>query len=206
MCDVNVDEEPNNWLYSEYIDVSRAQKVHITVTYSINLQCKSGLRSCKEVFYGYVMESNTNKDAVFIPSPLTNYNLYRNVSSLNLRTPGIETAVIIPLAVKTTHIVIAIRDQGACGKIHSVKVSYLVCPEKTLGESLIFFPQTVPSLNGSLFVEGKCAENSVQIKQGRLIASCESIAGEWNLSRLEGRCVCKEGMERTDTTCKGMPI
>ena len=84
----------------------------------------------------------------------------------------------------------------------SVKVSYKVCIEKTLEDSLVSLPLTV-SQEESTPVEGICGENSVQIVPGILTVFCDSD-GEWNSSRLENRCVCKKKMENTGGRCSGM--
>ena len=203
MCDVDVDKEPNNWLYSGYINVEKAQKVDITVAYHISKPCsdENQYKTCKVVFYGYVMESNTSVDAAFMPNPLTNHSLYRNISSFNLRTLRTKTTVIIPLSVKTKYIVLAFHDQGACAYLYSVKVSYNVCRARSLAQPLVSLPRTIAPVKESLLVEGTCALNSFQ--DGSLIVPCESN-GEWNFSLLEGRCVCEEGKENNKGKCRGM--
>ena len=81
----------------------------------------------------------------------------------------------------------------------SVKVSYKVCFEKTLEDSLVSLPSTV-SLVESTPVQGICMANSRQIGPGNLTVVCDSD-GEWNTSLLESRCVCKEDMENRDGFC-----
>ncbi|XP_067029890.1 ephrin type-A receptor 5-like [Acropora muricata] len=83
--------------------------------------------------------------------------------------------------------------------IVSVKVSYKVCLEKTLKDSLVSFPSTIAQVE-STPVQGICMANSVQIVPGNLTAFCDSD-GEWNTSCLESRCVCKEDMESTRGVC-----
>ena len=86
-----------------------------------------------------------------------------------------------------------------------MKVSYGVCAEKTLSESLVSLPQTMPPLRNlqSIPVEGTCATDSVQAVQRSMIVFCES-SGEWNTSLLEGRCICKENTENKGGICKGV--
>ena len=86
--------------------------------------------------------------------------------------------------------------------IVSVKVSYKVCLEKTLKDSLVSFPSTIAQVE-STPVQGICMANSVQIVPGNLTAFCDSD-GEWNTSCLESRCVCKEDMESTRGVCTGL--
>ena len=86
-----------------------------------------------------------------------------------------------------------------------MKVSYHVCVGKTLKDSLVSLPQTLPPLRNlpSIPVEGNCTTDSVLTVQGSMTVLCES-SGEWNTSLLEGRCVCKENRQNTGGICSGM--
>ena len=86
--------------------------------------------------------------------------------------------------------------------MYSVKISYKVCIKKTLEDSLVLLPLTI-SQEESTPVQGICSDNSVQIVPGNLTIFCDSD-GEWNTSRLESRCVCKEDMENRGGVCLGM--
>ena len=86
--------------------------------------------------------------------------------------------------------------------MYSVKISYNVCIEKTLEDSLVLIPFTV-SQRESTPVQGICLASSVQIMPGNLTVLCDSN-GEWNTSRLESRCICKEDMENRGGVCIGM--
>ena len=100
------------------------------------------------------------------------------------------------------YIVIGIRDQGGCRKWYSVKISYKVCIEKTLEDSLVSLPST-NSQGESTHVQGICSANCVQIVPGNLTVLCDSDS-EWNTSRLESRCVCEEDMENKAGVCTGI--
>ena len=80
------------------------------------------------------------------------------------------------------YIVLGIRDQGGCRKLYSVKVSYKVCFEKALKDSLVSFPSAFAQV-GSTFAQGIFMANSWQIVPGNLTIFCDSY-GEWNTSRL----------------------
>ena len=86
-----------------------------------------------------------------------------------------------------------------------MKASYNVCVAKTLRDSLVSLPRTLPPLRNhqSIEIEGSCATDSVQAVQGSMTVLCES-SGEWNTSLLEGRCVCKINMENKGGMCEGM--
>ena len=95
-----------------------------------------------------------------------------------------------------------IRDQGGCRTLDSVKISSKVCIKKTLEDSLVLLPLTI-SREKSTPVQGSCGKNSRQIVPGNLTVFCDSD-GEWNASRLEIRCDCKEDMENRGGVCLGM--
>ena len=84
----------------------------------------------------------------------------------------------------------------------SVKISYKMCIEKTLEDSLVYVPSIVSQAEPTP-VQGICGKNSKQIVNGNLTVLCDGD-GEWNTSRLESRCVCKEGMENRGGVCTGM--
>ena len=149
----------------------------------------------------YVWESNTSVATVQIPHPIEDFYLYRSFSNITLKSDQ-ETNLTVPLHVTSNYIVLGIRDQGGCRTLFSVKVSYKVCFEKTLKDSLVSLPSTA-SLVESTPVQGICMANSKQILPGNLTVFCDSD-GEWNTSRLESRCVCKEDTENERGDCKGM--
>ena len=86
--------------------------------------------------------------------------------------------------------------------MYSVKISYKVCIETTLEDCLVSLPSTICE-EESTPVQGNCSANSVQIMPDNLTVLCDSD-GEWNTSRLESRCVCKEDMENKAGVCQGM--
>ena len=152
------------------------------------------------------METNIKFDTALIPSPLKNASLYRHISTFHPEAIKSRTTSIAPFLVSTKYLVLGFRDQGACIQLHSVKVSYNVCPEDTLRKSLIHLTKTIAPSNDSesIIVKGSCISGSVHMK-GSLNVPCKS-SGEWNASGLEGRCVCKEDMENKGGMCKGIPF
>ena len=201
ICNPNNPQEPNNWLRSlEVIEVGDIQRLDVTFRYS-SRQCLQSASFCKEFFYAYVWESNTSVTTREIPHPINDFQLYRRFANIT-RQSDQETNLTVPLHVTSKYIVLGIRDQGGCRTLYSVKVSYKVCSEKTLEDSLVSLPSTV-SLVKATPVQGICEANSRQIVPGNLTVFCD-IDGEWNTSRLESRCVCKEDMENTRGVCTGM--
>ena len=156
---------------------------------------------CNNSFSAYVWESNTT---INIPHPITSYSSYRRFATIN-HPQNADHSLTIPLEVNSKFIVLGFRDQGGCRRLYSVKVSYNVCVGKTLKDSLVSLPQTLPQLRNkqSIPVEGNCTTDSVQAVQGSMTVLCEST-GDWNTSLLEGRCVCKESRQNSGGICSGM--
>ena len=200
ICNRYNPQEPNNWLRSSVIEVGDIQRLDVTFRY-FSQQCGQSEPFCKETFHAYVWESNTSATAEQIPHPINDFQLYRHFGNIT-RQSDQDTNLTVPLHVTSKYIVLGIRDQGGCRTLYSVKVSYKVCSEMTLEDSLVSLPSTV-SLVESIPVQGICMANSRQIVPGNLTVFCDSD-GEWNTSRLESRCVCKEDLENTRGVCTGM--
>ena len=196
-------KQPNRWLRSGIIPVGDIQRLEVTVKYSFT-NCPSLFTFCNESFFAYVWESNTSVLSDKIPHPINSFGSYRLFAIIN-RPPNYPTVLTIPLEVKSNFIVLGFRDQGGCRTLFSVKVSYTICPRKTLKDSLISLPQTLSPLSimESIPVNGSCATESVQAVQGSMIVHCVS-SGEWKASSLEGRCFCKENMENKGGICQGI--
>ncbi|XP_015760258.1 PREDICTED: ephrin type-A receptor 4-like isoform X3 [Acropora digitifera] len=202
ICNPNNPQEPNNWLRNpEVIEVGDIHRLDVTFRY-FSQRCGQSASFCKESFYAYVWESNTSVSSLQIPHPVNDFQLYRRFANIT-RQSDQETILTVPLHVTNKYIVLGIRDQGGCRTLYSVKVSYKVCSEKILEDSLVSLPSTV-SLVKSTPVQGICVANSRQILPGNLTVLCESD-GEWNTSRLDRGCVCKEQMENRDGFCTACP-
>ena len=197
-------QQPNRWLRSGIIPVGDIQRLDVTVKYSSSKCASLSFIFCNDSVFAYVWESNTSVTSDKIPKPISSFGSYRIFGTIN-RPQNNPTVLTIPLEVKSKFIVLGFRDQGGCRILFSVKVSYTICPRKTLKDSLISLPQALSpfGIMESIPVNGSCATDSVQAVYGSMIVHCES-RGEWNTSRLEGRCFCKESMENTGGICKGI--
>ena len=160
----------------------------VTIRYFTHA-CKPSASFCKEYFYAYVWESNISVTPQQIPDPIKDFQRYRRFA--NVTRQLYKTNLTVPLEVTSKNIVMGIRDQGGCRTLYSVKISSKVCIKKTLEDSLVLLPLTISRAN------------SRQIVPGNLTVFCDSD-GEWNASRLESRCVCKEDMENRGGVCLGM--
>ena len=200
ICNLNKTQEPNNWLQSYLIEVGDIQRLDVTFRYSSH-QCLQSDSFCKESFYAYVWESNTSVTMEQIPHPINDFHLYRRFANIT-RQSDQETNLTVPLHVTNKYIVLGIRDQGGCRTLYSVKVSYKVCVKKTLKDRLVSFPFMLAQVE-STPAQVICMANSRQIVPGNLTVLCDSD-GEWNISRLDGGCVCKEDMKNKYGFCTGM--
>ena len=205
-CDISLDSfpQPNNWLRSDPIEVhSGVKTVLVTIEYKTN-NCSSysdkGGKYCKNYLHLYEHQSWQPTS----PDPLKNNATYDKIAKTAASALGIRVTQIFRVDVKGKYIVLAFHDQGSCSALFSVTVSYYVCPRLTQISSLVFLPQTVAPANNSQPVEVSCVSDAVH-KQGVLSLDCQSD-GIWNISSLNGRCICKEDMENTGGECKGIII
>lgn len=109
----------------------------------------------------------------------------------------------VGIPVKGRFIALAFHNQGSCSVIYSVIVSYFFCPEFTVTSGLVFLPRSMAPESNSEPVEGRCVIDAVHY-QGTVVLDCQSD-GFWNISSLQGSCVCKEDMENAGGECRGIP-
>ena len=209
-CDVGLTQSnprPNSWLISNQIAVEEANRIDITVEY-LNRKCSSfsspsnGGRYCVNDFDLYLNQSdNAIADQAKYPNPLNNTAAYENVTRFRHSQRTLKT---IQVFIKGNYFILAFHNYGGCNVLYSVKVTYNVCPEETLSDSLVSLPRTVAPVNHSesIRVQGNCNEDTVQVP-GSLYVHCERN-GEWNVSGLEGRCICKEDMQNVGGNCEGL--
>ena len=200
ICNRHSSQETNSWLRSKVVEVGDTERLDVTFRY-LSHRCDPPVGFCKEYFYAYVWESNTSVEDQQIPHPINAFQLYRLFANIT-RQSDKEKNLTVPLQVTSKYIVLGIRDQGGCRVLYSVKVSYKVCGAKTLEDSLVTLP-SISTQEESTLVQGNCTADSVQIVPGNLTVVCDSN-GEWNASRLESSCVCKESSENIAGVCKGM--
>ena len=200
-CDISEDAypQPNNWLRSDPIEVhSGVTAVYITLEYrTANCSVRNGGKYCKEYFDLYVHQSGQPT----YPDPLTNNATYEKIAETAPSALSIRVSQTFSVDVKRKYIVLAFHDQGSCTVLYSVAVKYYVCPETVHVGGLVNLPRTMAPANSSEPVLSGCTKNSVH-EQGVLRVNCQSD-GVWNMSSLNGRCICLEDMENTRGECKG---
>ena len=197
-------QEPKNWLRSTPIDVHSIDRVSVSVKYTITSFCsfQPSNTFCTENIGVYVWESDLKVTSDLIPNPLTSNSSYREIATIRGQASG--QTISLALHLTRRYIVLGFLDQGGCKILSSVRITYNICPETTLRDSLVKLRETVApsSVFESTLVEGTCTADSFHV-QGSLNVTCES-SGQWNVSQFEGKCVCKEDMENVGETCTGM--
>ena len=203
-CDISLNghPQPNNWLRSKPIGIhSGVKAVHITIE-NLTRNCSSysdnGGKYCKEYFDLYVHQSEQPIE----PHPLTDNASYDKIARTAPSALGIRVSQTFRVTVKGKYIVLAFHDQGSCTVLYSVAFKYYFCPETVHVGRLVYLPRTIAPENNSELVVANCIKNAVH-EQGIFRVNCQSN-GVWNLSSLNGRCVCKEDMENTRVGCKGI--
>ena len=202
------DPQPDSWLISDQIDVSKANRIDITAEYRIT-GCSTfpnnGGPYCDEKLDLYINLSDQYiGDGSRYPDPFNHTAAYEKVAEIRQPT-NLRTSVTIHIGlVKGKHVILAFHNSGACTILYSVKVTYNACPYETFSDSLGSLPRTVAPANDSesIQVQGNCSRDAVQVA-GNLYVRCQSN-GEWSINGLEGRCICKEDMQNVGGKCEGM--
>ena len=197
-------QEPKNWLRSTLIDVKSIDRVTVSVRYTITSFCSSQPSNtfCTDNIGVYVWESDLKVTSDLIPEPLTSNSSYREFATIRGQANGQTISLALRLAKR--YIVLGFLDQGGCKILSSVRIAYNICPKTTLHESLVDLRETVApfSVVESILVEGTCTADSFHV-QGSLNVTCDS-SGQWNVSQVEGKCVCNEDKENVGGACTGM--
>lgn len=210
-CDVSLppsNPHPDNWLISDQISIRDANRIDITVDYFIT-SCSTfpnnGGSYCENVFDLYVNHSDQLiADKSQYPDPLSNRVAYEKTAAIRQATNK-RISETINVLVKGKYVILAFHNYGACSTLFSVKVTYNFCPEETLINTLMTLPRTVAPANDSnpIRVEGSCAKDTVRAP-GSLFVYCQS-SGDWSMSGLQGRCICKEDLQNVEGKCQACP-
>ena len=172
--------------------------VYITLEYRTVNCSGNGGKYCKEYFDLYVRQSEqpTEND------PLRNNVTYEKIARTAPSALSTRVSQTFSVNVKGKYTVLAFHDQGSCTVLLSVIFKYYFCPETVHDGGLVYLPRTIAPANNSEPVVGSCTNNAVH-EQDILKVNCQSD-GVWNLSSLNGRCICMEDMENTRGECKGI--
>ena len=215
VCDVG-GLKPSNWLRSDAIHHNNFRKLDISINYTMR-RCSSfgdvnARQNCTENFDVYAYQFPADLSESRPPPGNRNFSKIGTVGLSPTSANGSSGAVRnarLSLFVQegTSKVFFDIHDQGSCLNLYSFVVSYNVCQEKTVADSLVVLPQTVAPSNASevFKVLGRCAPNSHSRSQD-LFAFCDS-SGEWTMpANSDGQCLCKAGWEKSVTECKGLRL
>jgi len=138
------------------------------------------------------------------PDPLNNRKAYEKTAVIR-QVPNKRSSETINVRVKGKYVILAFHNYGACTTMFSVQVTYNVCPDAILRNTLMILPRTVAPANDSnpIRVEGSCDKDTVYVR-GSSFVYCQSN-GVWNTSGLQGKCICKEDMQNVEGKCQGTP-
>lgn len=213
MCDLKA-KKPSNWLTSDSLYPRNVKEIHITINYTISLRCASlrkdsHRRNCKEEFDVYGYQTLEEASGSNLDQKKGNFSKIQTVSPSgnisNMSAIPWEVAKFsLSIKERTTRVILAIHDSGACFALNSFMVTYSVCPDVVLPDSLLVLPQTVAPTNESEIVRvpGKCVDNSKETLQGP-----EAICGKngkWILAdSAKEACLCNPGWQRDVAKCRG---
>ena len=178
-------QEPKNWLRSTLIDVHGIDRVSVSVRYTLNPFCSSHPNTfCTDNIRVFVWESDLKVTSDLVPDPLISNSSYREFATI--RRQGSGQTISLALQLTKGYIVLGFLDQGGCKILSSVRITYNICPETTLRDSLVKLRETVApsSVFESILVAGTCTVDSFHV-QGSLNVTCES-SGQWNVSQFKG--------------------
>ncbi|PFX12404.1 Proto-oncogene tyrosine-protein kinase receptor Ret [Stylophora pistillata] len=210
VCDIaSKNEEPKNWLLTEYIYIKGATRLNIEVTYSLlNCPLASVGPFCRTNFTLYSYHTDYKLD--YVPDP-TNLKFQKEtvIAPDTLPAPDRRTIDTFrgSIVTKAKIIYLALLDQGACLTISKFVVRYRFCSETAA--ALVKFPRTVapPNNINSTNHEGECTDpHSLKRNNQKIFGVCLSN-GEWNITS-SSACLCNYGYELTNGSsdsfvCKG---
>lgn len=203
-CDVAYNNV-NNWLWTPYIESRDANRMYIEIKFSMrdcNLFPGMAL-SCKETFSLLYYEMDSN-ETTLPPWEPDSYKLIDRIAADEGRFTS-NTEVIINTEIRSVPITkkglyFALRDEGACMSLISIKIYYLRCREKTV--NLANFPATPTGrdLTAITDVTGQCVPNALPVGAGNSAPRlhCKSD-GNWTLPN--GECRCKMGYVQRGQAC-----
>ncbi|XP_022810340.1 ephrin type-A receptor 2-like isoform X1 [Stylophora pistillata] len=200
VCDIaSKNEEPKNWLLTEYIYIKGATRLNIEVTYSLlNCPLASVGPFCRTNFTLYSYHTDYKLD--YVPDP-TNLKFQKEtvIAPDTLPAPDRRTIDTFrgSIVTKAKIIYLALLDQGACLTISKFVVRYRFCSETAA--ALVKFPRTVapPNNINSTNHEGECTDpHSLKRNNQKIFGVCLSN-GEWNITS-SSACLCNYGYELTN--------
>ena len=181
---------PDKYIITPYILTDPAKRVKITVEYKIK-KCTSRAKSfCKEHFEMLLFKASNRRQA---------FNLHGLVLAATFNdTSSTSTSTVWTEMQNKRAIKIAFRDQGFCGEVYILKISYLICPGRP--ENLIKFDEIPAPSKNSTTVTGECVADSHPVLH---LTALTLVCFANGTSLTSAVCFCNEGYEKKNASCKG---
>ncbi|XP_022781089.1 ephrin type-A receptor 8-like isoform X1 [Stylophora pistillata] len=200
VCDIaSINDEPKNWLRTEYIYIKGATRLNIEVTYDLrNCPLANVMPFCRSNFTLYSYHTDHKLDYNPDPTKLK-FQKETVIAPETPLAPAQRTTDTFhgSILTKAKGIYLALLDQGACLTIRKFVVRYRFCSET--GAALVKFPRTVAPANNinSTNHEGECTDpHSLKRNNQKIFGVCLSN-GEWNITN-SSACLCSYGYELTN--------
>ena len=161
----------------------------ITVGYEINKCAGTGKPFCKEYFEVYVSKLQSESRPFDVRD-------YVYITTLN-GTSSNSSEAWVDMESKYS-LKIAFRDQGSCGAIKSLQLSYLNCIVNA--ENLVKFVETPAPASSNITITAKCEDYSIPAPPTTALTAVCFVNGTTSTN---GKCICKEGYEMKQAACKG---
>ena len=181
---------PDKYVVMPKIGTHPAKRVKMTVGYEISKCAGTGKPFCKEYFEVYVSKLNVSESRPF------GVRNYMYVTTLN-GTSSNSSEAWVDMENKY-FLKIAFRDQGSCGAIWSLHLSYLTCTVKA--ENLVKFVKTPAPASSNIIITGKCKDNSIPALPTATLTTVCFVNGTTSTN---AKCICNEGYEMKQAACKG---
>ena len=151
--------------YEVHLLMFTALTESVSVRYTLNPFCSSHPNTfCTDNIRVFVWESGKKVTSDLIPDPLTSNSSYREIATI--RRQGSGQTISLALRLTKGYIVLGFLDQGGCKILSSVRITYNICPETTLHDSLVKLLETVApsSVFESILVGGTCTVDSFHVQ------------------------------------------
>ncbi|KAK2162050.1 hypothetical protein LSH36_105g04005, partial [Paralvinella palmiformis] len=205
----NLVSQSDNWLRLPYIDRNGANRLYVEIQFTMRRCVKypdpQRLQQCKESFQLKYYEAESDFANSERPTWDSDTYTHIDVIAADKTFTDIDESIINTetrdIAITRRGVYFAIRDQGACTTIISVRVYYIMCPSVILNFTV--FPNTTTGPDRSSIIQqnGVCVSHAAMEKPPSYLCKGD---GTWSL--LTGGCKCMPGYEPdgdgNDQACK----
>jgi len=217
VCDRQISSDVSNWLWTPFIERGEASSIVIEIDHAMkschdyNDNDGDDLPSCKGTFMLFLYECDSSIMQHQVQSwESKDYTELKEIATLRGRLYDVNHRLRARVNKKGFHV--AIRDQGSCLSISSLKVYYETCPAATI--DFTHLPEII--INGDkdwIKAKGECVANAIPKYEGGPKRKCERISWkndgwEWDPWGSD-TCHCKAGYQPDpikNNTCTSCPV